>query len=82
MNPLYFNLLIELRQRSAYGETVAQLLTLLRVSGHRGLTLPELESALRALADKSWVTPFESPLSGKRWRITALGGSALTEEGI
>lgn len=82
MNQLTLNLLIELRQRAQYGDTGKNLLVLLRVGGHRGLTTPELEQALRDLADKSWVTPFDSPISGPRWRITALGESALKEEGL
>lgn len=82
MNQLALNLLIELRHRQQYGDSAANLLVLLRVSGHRALTAPELDKALRDLADKSWATPFASPLSGPRWRITALGESALTEEGV
>lgn len=82
MNQLALSLLIELRQRAQYGDTAVNLLVLLRVGGHRGLTAPEMDKALRDAADKSWVTPFESPISGKRWRITALGESALKEEGL
>ena len=82
MSPLHLNILILLVAPRDYGERLGELLTKLRVSGHRGLTVPELEKTLRDLADKSFVTPFDSPLSGTRWRITALGKSALAEEGL
>jgi hypothetical protein len=58
------------------------LLPELRTGAHRSLTEPQLEKVLRDLADKSFVVAFESPLSGARWRITALGKSALAEEGL
>lgn len=81
MNPLHFNILVDLRTAGQYGQTVERQLPMLRVSGHRSLTVPKLEQALRDLADKSFVTPFESALGNKCWRITALGVSALSEEG-
>lgn len=81
MSPLHFNILVDLRTAGQYGQTVERQLPMLRVSGHRGLTLPELEKALRDLADKSYVTPFTSALGNKCWRITSLGASALQEEG-
>jgi hypothetical protein len=82
LNPLALNILIELRNRQQYGDTEPRLLSMLRVGGERNLTAPELEKALRDLADKSWVTPFNAVLVGKKWRITALGESALTEAGL
>jgi len=81
MNPLHFNILVDLRTVGKYGQTLARQLAMLRVSGHRSLTEPELEKALRELADKSFVTNFPSALGNKLWRITSLGESALQEEG-
>ena len=81
MNPLHFNILVDLRTAGKFGQSLDRQLPMLRVSGHRGLTLPELETAMRDLSDKSFATPFEGALGGKRWRITALGESALVEAG-
>lgn len=81
MNPLHFNLMIELRSAKEWGATVALLLPRLRVSGHRGLTEPELLKALRDLADQSYVMSFTSALGNPTWKITKHGENALTEEG-
>jgi hypothetical protein len=71
-----------LRPARDYGESEAKLLARLRQEGNRELAAPSLVIALRELADRSWVSSFASPLSGKRWRITALGLSVLEEEGL
>jgi hypothetical protein len=59
---------------------VATLVTQARTAGHRGTTEPEVELALRDLADRSLVAPLAG-LTAK-WRLTALGVSTLTEEGL
>lgn len=82
MNKVHTDILLLLRAAEKYGLDEASLLTDLRQARHRDLTAPALEHALRALADKSLVAPFTSPLSGKRWRILGLGTSALEEEGL
>lgn len=82
MNQLAIDILIELRNRTTYGDTEARLLSMLRVGGHRNLSAPELERALRELADQTIVTPFDVPLIGKKWRITARGESAMKEAGL
>ena len=82
MNTLHIDLLATLRASAAYGLSAADLLLRLRAGAHRALTLPEIETALRDLADRSLVAHFTSPLSGARWRLTALGASALQEEGL
>lgn len=82
MTALHTDLLLLLRPARDYGEGETKLLARLRQDGNRDLTAPTLLIALRELADKSWISPFTSPLSGKRWRITALGESILGEEGL
>ena len=82
MTALHTDLLALLKSVGIYGLNAEDCLRRLRVAAHRDLTLPQTEQALRDLADKRFIAPFESPLSGKRWRITALGGSALNEEGL
>lgn len=82
MNPLHTDTLLALNGAGDYGLRVSNLLPDLRCGRHRSLTQPELERALRDLADKSFVTPFESGLGAQRWRITGRGASALQEEGL
>ena len=82
MTPLHAEILLLLQPAREYGEGELRLLARLRMDGHRDLAIPALEIALRELADKSWAASFQSPLSGKRWRITALGISVLAEEGL
>lgn len=81
MTPLSFDLLLALHAAKPYGFTTDTLLADMRQRRHRALTLPELETALRELADKRLAAPVEGLLSD-RWRITALGDSALAEEGL
>lgn len=81
MKKLHIHLLIEFRNLGKYGDTIEHLLTAMRPS-FRTLTLPELETAIRDLGDKSLVTNFEGIMTGTRWKITALGESALKEEGL
>lgn len=82
MNTLAIDILTQLRAPGRFGLSLADLLRDLRAMRHRALAFPELESAVRELADVSYVVPFRSPLSGERWRITALGESALKEAGL
>lgn len=82
MNTLALDILTTLRVAMQFGLGLPELLRDLRAMRHRALTQPELETAVRDLADKSYVTQFTSPISGARWRITALGHSILKEEGL
>jgi hypothetical protein len=82
MKPLLTDLLLLLRTAGEYGEIEGLLLSRLRLAGNRELTLPELKIAMLMLADRCWVARIESPLSGKRYRITVLGLSILAEEGL
>jgi hypothetical protein len=81
MDSLHARLLVELRNLGKYGEEPTHLLTALRPS-FRLLAMPGLERALRDLADKSFITAFAGAIGGTRWRITALGESALQEAGL
>lgn len=80
MKPLHIALLLALRSVQPYGLPVATLVTQARTAGHRATTEPEVELALRDLADRSLV----ASLAGLtvKWRLTALGVSTLTEEGL
>lgn len=82
MTNLHADLLLALNGAGKFGLKLETLLADLRRGRHRGLTLPQLETAARDLADRSLVAPFESALEEKRWRITQLGASALSEEGL
>lgn len=81
MTNLHTDLLILLRAVGVYGLDIGTILSDLRLQRHRDLTEPVLKQALRDLADKSLVTEFTSVLEVRRWRITALGDSALKEAG-
>jgi hypothetical protein len=81
MNTLHIDLLLALRNVKPFGLTLELLLTDVRRARHRTATLPEIETAIRELADKRLAAHLESALSG-RWKITALGVSALEEEGL
>lgn len=82
MTKLHIDLMLALRGAGEFGGGVDELLTDLRQGRHRDLAKPELERALRDLADKSFATAFISALEKKRWRITSRGESALQEEGL
>lgn len=82
MNQIHIDLLLDLRAHGQYGAKPADLLTDMRGGRHRELTQPDLDKALRDLADRSLATPYETVLKAKRWRITALGESALKEDGL
>lgn len=82
MTPLQIDLLLALRAVGKYGLDLEGLAARLRQGAHRDLTLPQLERAARDLADQSFAEPYTSPLKAKRWRITALGESALTEAAL
>ena len=82
MNELHIDLLIGLRAAKQYGLDVPTLLVDLRRGRHRDLAQPQLEQALRSLADDSFATTFTTVLKSKRWRITALGESALQEASL
>lgn len=82
MNTLQQDTLLALHAAADHGLPVANLLADLRRGRHRSLTLPQLESALRGLADKTFATPFKSALDDERWRITGRGTSALEEAAL
>ena len=64
------------------GLTVETILREARAELQRDLTLPELETEIRTLADKSLLTIYTPTLGSKRWRITQLGTSVVKEEGL
>ena len=82
MNKLAIDVLLALRAAGAYGIAPEDLLTDMRRGRHREATLPELERALRDLADQRFAAKFTSALLAQRWTITALGTRALEEEGL
>jgi len=82
MSKLHIDILLRLRNAGRFGQTIEDLLTELRLGNHRDVTEPQAETALRALADRSLVDPFTSVLQQKRWKILALGESALREAGL
>lgn len=75
-------LLATLRSAGGTGISEEQLLTLMRREGYVDMTVPQLASELRALADKSWLIAFDPPLGARRWRITTAGHAILSEQGI
>lgn len=81
MTPLHIDLLLALHSAKPYGLPLDALLGDMRKLRHRDAALPQVETALRDLADKSLVTLTESGIS-TRWRCTALGSSTLQEEGL
>lgn len=82
MNQLSIDLLRALHAAGQFGLLAVDLLADMRRGRHRDLTLPELESSLRALADDSLAKPFTDALRQKRWAITSVGASALQEAGL
>lgn len=80
MSKLHIDLLLALRGAGSFGITRDDLLTDMRRGRHPELTLPELDRALRDLADQSLAHPFTSTLGAKRWAITGRGSQALQEE--
>jgi len=81
MSPLHIALLLALRSVQPYGLPAGTLLTQARTAGHRTVTSPQIEAALRDLADKSLVASVVGTLA-TTWRLTALGLSTLSEEGL
>ena len=81
MSPLHIALLLALRSVKPYGLPSGTLLTEARTGGLRTATQPEVEQALRDLADKSLVASVVGTLA-TTWRLTALGLSTLSEEGL
>lgn len=82
MNTLHIDILRQLAVMDFHGLPVDSIVTGLRLAAHRDATVPAVETALRDLADKSFATAFSPALGGTRWRITALGRSALQEAGL
>lgn len=82
MSKLHIDTLLLLAAAAQYGLDLDTLLADLRQQRHRALTLPELEKAVRDLADRSFASHFTSALGSERWRITGLGTDALKEEGL
>jgi hypothetical protein len=81
MTTLHRDILLLLRPCAPYGLSVKKMLGDLRAEGHRDLTEPALETAIRDLADKALVDLLDSVL-GPRWRVTELGKSTLREAGL
>lgn len=81
MSLLHTALLLALRSVQPYGLRVPDLLAQARIAGHRSATVPQVEAALRDLADRSLVIAMQGGLS-ERYRLTALGESTLIEEGV
>ncbi len=82
MNKLQIDLLRAMRPAGDFGLGVDDLLADMRQGRHRELALPELEKALRDLADLSFAMAFISALKKKKWSITAIGARALQEAGL
>ncbi|WP_221029913.1 hypothetical protein [Actomonas aquatica] len=78
---LYIALLQALRAQGEVGMPADRLLNGVRIAGFT-TDLPTLNSHLRMLCDRSWVAGWESGLGGRRYRITGLGESQLTEAGL
>lgn len=72
--------LLVLRASGDLGMSQARLLVELRRESFTDLTAPQLEAAIRELADKSFTTPLVTALGENRWRITSLGRSVLDEQ--
>lgn len=79
MNTLQQDTLVALHAAGDHGLPVSILLADLRRGRHPKVTQPQLEGALRTLADKTFTTPFTGALDDERWRITGRGTSALEE---
>lgn len=75
-------ILTVLRAAGALGMVEERLLVELRRQGYDDLSEPELKRLLRELLDKSWAVQVTPPLGSVRFRITALGDSALQEQGV
>lgn len=82
MMPLSQFLLISLRHSGERGASEDILLAHARTNGYPNATMPDLQRALRDLADRSQVNAFEQAIVGKRWRITALAIDQLREAGL
>lgn len=82
MSTLHADILLALHAAGKFGLTLEVLLPDLRRGRHRALVVPQLETALRDLADRSLVSAFQSALESKRWRLTGFGENALHEEGL
>jgi hypothetical protein len=67
---------------AATGVTEGGLLAQARINFSSSLTLPELQSELLMLADKSWVVSFLPMVGDRRWRLTTLGVSIAQELGL
>jgi hypothetical protein len=77
---LHVSVLQALKAAGDVGRPEERLLTDARMAGF-DLTLPALQSELRTVADKNWITAF-SPIGVKRYRVTELGKSVLVEAGL
>jgi hypothetical protein len=69
-----------LRSQGDAGLNEDGLLLAARLAGF-DVTLPALQVELRALGDQNVIAAF-TPLSGKRYRLTAIGESKLAEAGL
>lgn len=82
MNELHIDLLRALKAAGKFGIKLDDLLADMRRGRHRDLSAPDLERALRDLADESNAKTFTDSLQQKRWAITRVGESALQEAGL
>ncbi len=82
MKSLHFDLLLTLHASGEFGLLAPNLVDDMRRGRHRSLTRPEVDAALRDLADRAYATLFTTDAGTARWRATGRGTSALREEGL
>ena len=75
-------ILLALHNAGEVGVQAETLLTRARVESNRDLTLPQLETALRGLADGRLISSYGTALGVQRWKILGLGRNALEEQGL
>jgi hypothetical protein len=78
---LHVTILQALKAAGDLGRPEDRMLNDVRLAGF-DLTAPALQSELRTLGDKNWITPFSPAIGPKRHRITELGKSKLVEVGL
>lgn len=82
MNQLHIDILRALSAAGKHGIKLDDLLADMRRGRHRDLSTPDLERAVRDLADDANAKTFTDSLRQKRWAITQVGQSALEEAGL
>jgi hypothetical protein len=81
MTKLHVDILIDLKAAGEFGLPLDNVVTDMRRGRHCDITEPEVRTALRDLADRTFVALCEGDLS-KRWMITGRGKVALQTEHI